>query len=153
MAVSGCGNASSPSAADAGIPLVDDGVSFSKQVFPIVQASGCGSVTCHFDKQAPQTHFTDYTTAATTYAAWLHGASFNHCPADGSNVGISVPPPGLGRVTPGDPDGSLLVQKLVEPRDACGLFHGRMPPPPWPRVADADIELIRTWIREGAREN
>jgi hypothetical protein len=153
VTVAACGETGAPLAADGGTPPPADGVSFSKEVFPLVQASGCGSVTCHFDKRSPTTHFTDYTTAASTYDAWLRGGSFDHCPADGSNTGIPIPPVGAGRVTPGDPDGSLLVKKLVEPRDTCGVFHGRMPPPPWPRVAAADVELIRSWIRQGARDN
>jgi hypothetical protein len=137
--------------ADAGVSA--SGVSFSREIFPIVQAAGCGSAACHSDKQRPTTHFTDYTTPATTYDGWLNGASFNHCPADGSDGGISVPPLGRGRVVPGDPDASFLVQKLREPREMCGAFYGRMPPAPRPRLAPADIELIRRWILEGARDN
>jgi hypothetical protein len=57
----------------------------------------------------------------------------------------SVEVPGILRVSPGNPDGSYLVQK-IEGRAAVG---GRMPlgGPPLPQ---ASIDLIRQWISQGA---
>lgn len=48
------------------------------------------------------------------------------------------------RVAPGDPDASLLVQKL-EGAAGCGTEM-----PPGARLADADLALIRAWIEAGA---
>lgn len=51
---------------------------------------------------------------------------------------------GLLRVTPGDPQMSLLYLKLVEPVSYGGVM------PPW-GAPDADtVELVRRWIAEGA---
>ena len=55
--------------------------------------------------------------------------------------------PSLKRVEPGDPDNSYLVQK-VEGTAAVG---GRMPLG-GDRLPDAEIDLIRQWISEGANE-
>jgi hypothetical protein len=50
-------------------------------------------------------------------------------------------------VRPGDPDGSLLVQK-VEARQSVGE-----PMPPEYRLSEEEVDLIRRWIAEGARDN
>ncbi len=50
-------------------------------------------------------------------------------------------------VLPGDPDGSLLIQKL-EARQLVGD-----PMPPEYRLTDDEIAVVRRWITEGARDN
>ena len=49
-------------------------------------------------------------------------------------------------VVPGDPDGSLLYQTLISP--GGDGFAKRMPYDQ--PLADADVELIHTWIMAGA---
>lgn len=52
-------------------------------------------------------------------------------------------------VLPGDPEASLLVQKLADPAP----FGDRMPVPPDPALSPDQIETIRAWILAGARDN
>ena len=51
------------------------------------------------------------------------------------------------RVKPGDPDASLLLEKLGAP--SCGE---RMPVG-LPKLSSADVELVRKWIEDGAPKN
>ena len=53
---------------------------------------------------------------------------------------------GLLRVTPGDPEQSYLLVKLVNPGPALG---SRMPLGQPPLTAD-EIDLVRSWILDGA---
>lgn len=52
-------------------------------------------------------------------------------------------------VIPGDPDASLLVQKLFD----APPFGDRMPPPPDTGLLPEAISLIRDWVSDGARDN
>jgi hypothetical protein len=52
-------------------------------------------------------------------------------------------------VHPGDPCSSVLVEKLEE----YPSFGARMPLNGPPFLSDAEIQLIRDWIAEGARED
>jgi hypothetical protein len=135
-----------------GDALPEASVSFSRDVFPIVEQAGCASAApCHFDTRSPTAHFSDYRTIEATHQQWTTGAGFDHCSPDG---GPSIPaPPPESRLIPGRPQESLLIRKLTETRDACPPFYGRMPPPPRPPLSADQIETIRTWIREGARNN
>jgi hypothetical protein len=54
----------------------------------------------------------------------------------------------LNRVEPGDPDNSLLINKLTNVTPICG---GSMPPTGL--LDDASIARIRTWIEDGADDN
>src|SRR5688500_13008938 len=102
-------------------------VSFSRQVFPIVEQAGCASAfPCHSDTRSPTAHFSDYRTLEGTYVQWTTGAGFDHCSPDGG-PSITAPPPER-RLIPGNPEESLLIRKLTETRDACAPFYGRMPP-------------------------
>lgn len=49
-------------------------------------------------------------------------------------------------VVPGDPDGSYLFRKLVDPAPACGLQMPRGTPLP-----DSDVQAVRDWITSLAR--
>jgi hypothetical protein len=122
-------------------------LTFVRDVFPIVEQNGCASAGCHSDTKAPTAHYSDYRMAAATYQQWTRGIGFEHCLPDGGWTGSPTPEP---RIVPGDPDGSLLVRKFLEPREDCGSFHGRMPPPPWPRLTPEQIATIKSWIRGGA---
>ena len=57
------------------------------------------------------------------------------------------------RVAPGDPDGSLVVQRM---RQSVGenlptSEFGAPMPKPTPLLSDAQVEVVRQWILEGAR--
>jgi hypothetical protein len=143
-----------PVLSDAGTSPSDGAVfsvSFSRDVFPIVQQAGCASpVPCHSDTRSPTAHYSDYRTLEDTYVQWTTGTGFDHCSPDGG-PSISAPPP-EPRLIPGNVD-SLLIRKLTEMRDDCAPFYGRMPPPPRARLSPEQIDTIRTWIREGAQKN
>ncbi|MFQ5640653.1 MAG: hypothetical protein ACE5IR_21955 [bacterium] len=51
------------------------------------------------------------------------------------------------RVAPGDPDGSYIIQKISSDSPKFGR---RMPLDGPPYLSQADIQLIRDWITEGA---
>ena len=51
------------------------------------------------------------------------------------------------RVTPGDPSASYLIDKLLGSNLCIGT---RMPKPPSPALAPADIDLVSSWICHGA---
>ncbi len=57
------------------------------------------------------------------------------------------PQPILAVVEPGDPENSLLLERVTEPDDEL-----RMPPPEHgPRISPAEIATLRQWIAEGAK--
>jgi len=65
-------------------------------------------------------------------------------------VGVaSIEQPALKRVAPGDPDHSYLVQKI---EGAAGISGQRMPLG-GPFLAQAEIDLVRAWIAQGALNN
>lgn len=62
------------------------------------------------------------------------------------SVGVpSVEEPSLRRVAPGDPNNSYLYRKLT----GVGITGDRMPQG-GPFLSDAQIALVRDWIRRGA---
>jgi outer membrane protein assembly factor BamB len=107
----------------------------------VLQRSGCsGSPTCHASAVAGELVMTN---AAATYAA-LVGVK-----AMGSGSGATgCSASGLTRVVPGDPDGSLLVQKLESASPPCGAHM-----PPGGMLAPALIQQLRTWIANGAKND
>jgi len=134
-------------------PVVqDESVSLRKDVMPILAAHGCAAIGCHSDPSAARSHNTDFRTAESTYASLMNHRSFQHC-AEGSDAPIDTPLPGKFRVTPGDPSQSFLLDKLRDTREACGIFYGRMPPPPSVPVPSSEVDVIEKWIIEGARDN
>lgn len=63
-----------------------------------------------------------------------------------STVGVrSIEMPQLMRVAPGDPSNSYLYRKVI----GSGITGDRMPQG-LPPLTDAQIKLIRDWIRRGA---
>lgn len=70
-----------------------------------------------------------------------------------STVGVeSVQNPGMDRIAPGDPDASYLVHKIQGTQAAVGGSGSRMPKG-LPALAPAEIDIIRDWIEDGARDN
>lgn len=128
------------------------GVSLSRDVVPILHKHGCAATGCHSDSSDARAHETDFRTAASTYISLLNHRSRQHC-AEGSDAGINTPFPGKFRVTPGDPSQSFLLDKLRDPRESCGIFYGRMPPPPAAPVPSAEVDVVERWIVEGALNN
>jgi hypothetical protein len=57
----------------------------------------------------------------------------------------SVENPGIKRITPGDPANSYLYRKIT----GAGITGDRMPQS-GPYLSDAQIKLVRDWIRRGA---
>lgn len=69
-------------------------------------------------------------------------ASYSTVRAGGGRSGASI-------VIPGDPCDSILVQKL----EASPPFGARMPRNGPPFLTAAELQLVRDWIIEGARDN
>jgi hypothetical protein len=73
-------------------------------------------------------------------------------PAMGMNL-TGMPPhcasSGLMRIAPGNPDMSLLVQKVEQMMPSCGTV---MPPNP-PMLTAAQQMQIRMWVANGAMDN
>ncbi len=123
------------------------GISFAKEVFPIV-ARSCAIAGCH-DTPTLQNHWSNFSTTAYTYQRWVNGPGTDFC--------VDPPEAFLQRtiVIPGDPEGSFVVMKIRSTREElCQSNHyPRMPPPQFPALAPAEIQTIASWIREGARDN
>jgi hypothetical protein len=58
---------------------------------------------------------------------------------------------GLLRVVPGDPDASLLIQKLAPP--ATGVPCGKVMPENQKALPETELTRIRRWIAQGAANN
>ena len=58
--------------------------------------------------------------------------------------------PGAIFVVPGNPNGSYLLPKL---EGTAGIVGARMPPDPAMYLSDAQVQMIRDWIRAGALNN
>jgi hypothetical protein len=73
--------------------------------------------------------------------------------AYGSLVGVrALEDPRLVRVIAGDPARSFLYQKIAgDPRLGDIPAIGARMPPAAPRMAQADIDLVAAWIRQGAK--
>ena len=62
-------------------------------------------------------------------------------------VGVTATESPLARVQPGDPAASWLYRKLNAQQDVGSSM------PPGAPLAGAQVELVRTWIAEGALDN
>lgn len=94
--------------------------SFAEDVYPIMEKECAGQ--CHLDKQKGD---------------WSM-ASYEDMMATGGNAPVIIP---------GDPDNSLLAQKLKNTQTIGDMM------PPDRRLKDTDISLIVEWIRAGAPNN
>jgi len=119
---------------------------FTREIFPLLQAAGCG-VECHTYENRVVRHWA-LTTPEATYAEWVNHSGFDHCAPNGD--GIVAPTPDKIRVVPGDPDSSMVIKKLTDPWEMCGIFSGHMPPAPADRLPADQIDRIRAWIAAGA---
>lgn len=105
-------------------------VSFSRDVVPLFERGNCTTSGCHGRPYQSDLQLR----ADSAYVMLL-------------NV-VAVMEPNQVRVIPGDAQGSYLVKKL-EGRHTIGA---RMPALYDPRP-QSEIDVIRTWIDEGARNN
>lgn len=103
----------------------DPGVSFAADVEPIFRA-GCGGFGCHVGEA---TNGVDLTTHASTLAS----------------VGLQY---GGLIVVPGDASGSPLVDKI-----SANPQQGSRMPLGLPALSATEVQVIRTWIDEGAEDN
>ena len=109
-------------------------VSFSRQIQPIL-TDRCAFGGCH---------------ASTSPAA---GQSLAEGLSYMSTVNVpSEELPSMHRVEPGDPDQSYLVHKIQGTHLDVGGSGLRMPRGQEP-LSDDQIQLIRNWILQGARNN
>ena len=106
-------------------------VSFSAEIQPVLAAT-CAVPACHTGRFA-QEHLD--LGPAKAYAAIVNADS-SQCPA-------------VKRVLPGDPAASYLMWKLAG-QGPC-FVGARMPSTG--TISDAQVESIRTWILQGARDN
>ena len=97
----------------------DEEISFQQHVLPILRTNGCTG--CHGGSSG--------LSVGTVHALMIGG---DHGPA----------------ISPGEPDESLLIQKLLAPPP----FGSRMPAG-GPYLSDTAVGLIRRWIDEGAKDN
>jgi polyvinyl alcohol dehydrogenase (cytochrome) len=107
---------------------------FTNVYTQVLLPAGCAGPFCHGGEAG---NFR-ITTQAETYAN-LVGVQ-----ASGASCGTS----GLARVVAGNPDASLLLNKVSSLTPACGASM-----PPGQQLPQAQIDLIRAWIAAGAPNN
>ena len=107
----------------------------------VLQTPGCsGGPTCHASTIAGQLQ---WSTPAQAYAALVSA------PAMGAGgAGMRCSDTGLLRVAPGDPDASLLVQKLEAATPVCGQHM-----PPGGMLRPEQLQQLRQWILAGAKND
>ncbi len=101
-------------------------VSFAAQIRPLTQRSPGGCLSCH----------------GTSQASGLALGSYDGLRRGGITTGTRI-------VVPGNPCESLLVQKL----GLAPPFGARMPYNGPPFFSAEELQLVRDWIAEGARNN
>ncbi len=125
----GTGNDNDQTSCPRGSEIFEPTVSYANDVFPLLSRSGCLSTGCH-GNIFPSSGFT----------MWTYDNSFT--PGDEASALELCP------IVPGDPDSSYMLEKL-RPAPRSGVRMPVIGPP----LSDEEIELIATWIREGAANN
>jgi hypothetical protein len=105
-------------------------VSYANDVVPLFADKGCTSMVCH-GGFFPASGY-DLSTYESSFMAGDEAKAFGILP-----------------IVPNDPDSSYLVEKISTdmPRNGVRMPNG-LPP-----LSAAEIDLIRTWISEGAQNN
>jgi len=130
--LAGCAEDSDPTAPPTGNSNPTGDISFSNDIAGPIFASNCVSSNCH---------------NSTTQAA---GLDLTPSAAFAELVGVqSTQNSSLNRVEAGDPDSSYLYHKI---RDG-GPGNGTSRMPRGGSLSANDIELIRLWIEQGAKDN
>jgi hypothetical protein len=128
LTAGGCGKLIElPTDPGPGGPPIDPSATFTRVQTEIFTPT-CGAIGCH-DRLGQQSQLV--LTADRSYAAIV-------------NV-PSVEIPSVRRVAPGDPANSYLYRKIT----GAGITGDRMPQG-GPFLTDAQISLVRDWIRRGA---
>jgi hypothetical protein len=127
LLLAACGKLELPTDPGAGSPPPDPGATFTRVQNEIFTPT-CARIGCHdlLGQQSQQVLI-----AGRAYANIV-------------NV-PSVEMPSLNRVTPNDPTSSYLYRKIT----GAGITGDRMPQS-LPPLTDAQIALVRDWIRRGA---
>ena len=105
-------------------------VSFQNDILPILANNSCSSPFCHGNADSPPSNFL-VLDAVNILGPGNEAAQLETCD-----------------VVRGDPDGSYLVQKLM----GTAQIGERMPLG-GDAIPTADLNTIRQWITEGARDN
>jgi hypothetical protein len=109
-----------------GIPAT---VSYQRDIGPLLTASGCTSAPCHGGLFLSSNF--DLSSYSTSFQPGDQASAFGICP-----------------IVPGNPATSYLIEKLgPTPREGVRMPNG------FPPLSEAQIELISTWILEGAQNN
>lgn len=104
-------------------------VSYAEDVRPLLSQNGCLSSSCH-GGPFPSSRY-DLRTYEASFTPGDEAAELGACP-----------------IVAGDPDSSFLIEKLhPDPRLGVQMPFLR------PVLPDEDIDIIATWIREGAQDN
>jgi hypothetical protein len=83
----------------------------------------------------------DVSTVAGIMTAWVNKMTADHCKNNAPVV----------RVTPFKPEASFVVTLISTPM-YCNEVK-RMPPPPLPRLTEAEIKTVRDWVAAGAKND
>lgn len=127
LLLTACGNLETPTDPGSGLPPPDPTATFTRVQNEIFTPT-CATIACHHPiGQQSQLLLT----AGNAYANTVNVAS--------------VEMPSLRRVAPGDPSNSYLYRKII----GSGITGDRMPQS-LPPLTDAQIALVRDWIRRGA---
>jgi hypothetical protein len=105
-------------------------VSWEADIKPILTSYGCNSQFCH-GADTPPSNF-----SVRTAVSFL-------------GPGNEAKQLGICNITRGDPENSYVIRKL---RGDAGIIGGRMPEG-GAQIDDADFQVIRQWILEGAPNN
>ena len=127
LLLAACGKLETPTDPGAGGPPVDPTATFTRVQNEIFTPT-CARIGCH-DTIGQQSQMV--LIAGRAYASTVNVAS--------------VEMPSLRRIAPGDPANSYLYRKIT----GSGITGDRMPQT-LPPLSDAQISLIRDWIRRGA---
>ena len=127
LLLAGCGKLETPTTPGGGGTPIDPSATFTR-VQNEVFTPTCARVGCH-DTIGQQSQLV--LTAGRSYAALVNQPS--------------VQMPAVLRVAPGDPDASYLYRKITGVNITGARMPGGLPP-----LGDAQIALVRDWIRRGA---
>ncbi len=112
-----------------GLSIPEATVSYVDDIVPLFEQAGCSSLSCH-GGPFPSSGY-----SVATYTGVF-------------GPGVQADLFGLCNVVPGDPDASYIIEKL-HPSPRFGAQMPNLRPP----LSAGDIDLIRTWILEGAGDD
>jgi hypothetical protein len=127
LLAAGCGELSTPTDPVGGGPPIDPNATFTRVQNEIFTPS-CAQIGCH-DSIGRQSQLV--LTQGNAYANIVNVSS--------------VEMPSLRRIAPGDAPNSYLYRKIT----GAGITGDRMPQG-GPPLSDAQVSLVRDWIRRGA---